>query len=270
MTTDLADPGLASLSPALRVPSGPSFPAFEIKFLVSDETAAQVEQQLLRALAPDPHADPALGGMYAISSLACDSPDFAVFFRDPKTRNRKYRLRRYGASDAVYLERKRSKDGKVRKRRVEAARADLASIAEGESSLPSHAWFLRELQVLDAAPVCLLRYHRRALFGVGSEGPMRVTFDRNIRGTLAAGWSFDPQGDERTLLQGLVVCEFKFQAAMPSQMKNVVAALGLEPTGVSKYRTCVRAFAQELGVTLPAANDHDAKVELADRGAARA
>lgn len=267
MHTDRSDPPdtqLSSLSPAFRTPGAASVPAFEIKFLLSDVAAADVERQLLRALVPDPHADPALGGMYAISSLACDSPDFAVFFRDPKARNRKYRVRRYGASDVIYLERKRSKDGKVRKRRVEAAQSSLSSIAQGESPLPSHDWFMRELQALDARPICLLRYHRRALFGVGPEGPMRVTFDRNIRATLALSWSFTPQGDERILLPGLVVCEFKFQAAMPSPMKSIVASLGLEPTGVSKYRTCVRAFVRELGVTLPDA------AESLDRRAARA
>lgn len=239
----------ASLSPSLRETTvGKPPAAYELKFLLREDRAREVEQMLLRTLLPDPHCDPALGGMYAITSLACDAPDFPVFFRDKRVRNQKFRVRRYGASDLIYLERKKSKDGRVRKRRVEASQTDLAAIAEGRNDLAGHAWFVREVQATDLRPVCVLRYLRRALFGMSDEGPMRVTFDRSIRGRLTRDWSFDATGDERGVLPEFVVCEFKFQSAMPSPMKAVVAALGLESTGCSKYRTCVRAFAAELGI----------------------
>lgn len=247
------------LSPALRqVSVGKSPTAYEIKFLLSEDLAREVEKLLLRSLLPDPHADPALGGMYAITSLACDAPDFPVFFRDPCVRNRKYRVRRYGASDVLYLERKRSKDGKVRKRRVEAATSDLAALAQGHSDRAGHAWFVREVQASGLAPICVMRYLRRALFGVSPEGPMRVTFDRAIRGALIREWSLDASEPERSLFSNVVVCEFKFQTAMPSPMKAALSALSLQPTACSKYRTCVREFAPELGLDLssaPSASD---------------
>lgn len=81
---------------------------------------------------------------------------------------------------------------------------------------------------------------------------MRVTFDRNIRGSLAPGWSLGFDAEERRLLDGAVVCEFKYYGSIPSPLKAAIAAMRLHPTGVSKYRTCVRAFARELGVEVPA------------------
>ena len=48
------------------------------------------------------------------------------------------------------------------------------------------------------------------------------------------------------------MCEFKFRNAMPAPLKTLVSEMRLEATGVSKYRTCVRAFAKELGLTLEA------------------
>lgn len=246
-----ADPLAASLSPALRRGEAAALgPAFEVKFLLSEERARELEERLLRALLPDPHSDPALGGMYAITSLACDGPTFGVFFRDEGMKNRKYRVRRYGSSDLVYLERKRSRQGRVRKRRVEAGLSEFGEVAQGRAGDVGQAWFAKELRAHDLTPVCRLRYLRRALFGVDADGAMRVTFDRGIRGALADGWTMEARSEERPLLSNVVVSEFKFHNAMPGTLKSVVAAMRLEATGVSKYRTCVRAFAGELGVDL--------------------
>ncbi len=251
------DTRAASLSPSLHGHgANRAVPAYEIKFLLTEEGAREAEQRLHSALLPDPHSDPALGGMYAIRSLICDNAAFGVFFRDESLRNRKYRVRQYGGSDTVYLERKRSNSGRVRKRRVEASPADLIHVGAGNAIDAAHAWFVSGLRAHDLAPVCLVRYLRRALFGVCPDGPVRVTFDRSIRASLAPAWSLESQGEERPLLDGAVVCEFKFHNAMPAPLKSVIAAMKLEAVGVSKYRTCVRAFAHELGIDLSRAAVH--------------
>jgi hypothetical protein len=242
-------PHSVSLSPSLQRDSVSSKSvAYEVKFIIKPEQAVEAEERLIRALLPDPHSDPALQGMYAITSLACDTPRLGVFHRDVSLRYRKYRVRRYGASSAVYLERKRSRQGKVRKRRVEATVADLEAIAARRADDVSHSWFVNEIAAEDLSPVCRIRYLRRAMFGVSPEGPMRVTFDRHIQGSLAKGWSLEAGGPELPLLQGQVICEFKFQVSMPTTLKAVMSAMKLEATGISKYRACVRAFAEELGV----------------------
>jgi hypothetical protein len=245
----VADPGC--LSPGLRVGVlQTAGPAYEIKFLLDEAGAREVEERLLRSLRPDPYSDPAQGGMYRITSLACDNGAFGVFCRDEGMRNRKYRVRRYGDSGVVYLERKRSRQGKVRKRRCGAVIGDLEAVGSGRSEQAGHAWFLREVAALELTPVCRVTYLRRALFGDSAEGAVRVTFDRAIEGVLSPGWVLEGGGEKRGLLTGRVVCEFKFHHAMPSILKEVVGAMRLVPTGVSKYRSCVRAFAAELGVDL--------------------
>lgn len=246
------DAPAASVSPSLHAEARLARrAAYEIKFLVTAGQALEVEERLRHVLRPDPHSDPALGGMYSIVSVACDDPAFSAFFREERVKNRKYRVRRYGAADVVYLERKRSRKGRVRKRRVAAPLAGLADLAAGRAGDAAHAWFVHEVRAGELTPVCRIRYLRRALFGAGPEGPVRVTIDRGIRGGLVRGWSLDARGEERPLLDGAVVCEFKFTEAMPAPLKALAAAMRLEATGVSKYRTCVRAFARELGVTLP-------------------
>jgi hypothetical protein len=250
---NLADPSgdrIASLSPSLAGAclSASGGPAYELKFLLNDDQAREMEGRLMDALLPDPHADPTLGGMYAVTSLACDSPDLGVFYRDARMRNRKYRVRRYGASETVYLERKRSRQGRVKKRRAPALGAGLGDIVTGKAGDASHGWFVRELSARELAPVCRIRYLRRALFGTGPDGAMRVTFDRRIRASLAPGWSLDFDAEERPLLEGVVVCEFKFHSAMPGPLKAIVADMHLEAMGVSKYRACIRAFSKEVGI----------------------
>jgi hypothetical protein len=224
--------------------------AYEIKFLLSESLAREVEASLAGVLATDPHADPALGGAYAITSLYCDTSRWDVYFREGRHATRKYRARRYGPADGgpVFIERKIVVDRRVRKRRTAVVEPLLARTVEGCSG--EAEWFGRQVAARGLAPACRVRYLRRAMFGVGPEGPMRVTFDRSIRGALARGWTFDA-GEERPLLDGVVVCEFKFDDAMPTPMRAIVAELNLDPTGTSKYRSCVGAFAAELGLPAP-------------------
>ncbi len=246
------DNGGASVSPSLRASQSQAYVrAYEVKFLLTEAVSRKVEAIFEGVLQPDPHADRALGGMYTVTSLACDGPDFHVYFRDRKARNRKYRVRRYGSAESVFLERKHSRKGRVRKRRVEANIGDLLVIGEDHAAHASQNWFVRELRMQDLSPVCRMRYMRRAIFGASAQGPVRVTFDRDIVGSVSRAWSMEQQGEERSLLEGLVICEFKFNDSMPTMLRDAMDQLGLEATGVSKYRTCVRAFATTLGLDLP-------------------
>lgn len=241
-----------SLSPSLRVGEGPRS-AYEVKFLLNEAEAREAEARLTGILAPDPHSDPTLGGMYDVRTIACDGADLPVFFRDARMDCRKYRVRRYGEDARIYLECKRSRKGRVSKRREAMALDALPGLMNGDRvgiGEAAGAWFVREVQKLDLAPVCVVRCLRRALYGDVGEGPMRVTFDRSVRTARAWGWSFDAAGEPREVLGGVVVCEFKFHDAMPTPLKAVAAAMRLSPLGVSKYRASVRTLASELGVVV--------------------
>ncbi len=65
----------------------------------------------------DPHASPEIGDGYLITTLYCDTPAFDVFHQNGSYGNAKYRLRRYGHGEEIFLERKLRNRQMVVKRR---------------------------------------------------------------------------------------------------------------------------------------------------------
>jgi hypothetical protein len=158
----------------------------------------------------------------------------------------KFRVRRYGAGAHVFLERKTRRGLRVRKRRIAVDGAWAGPAPDGPGS-----WFGRAAAQRRLRPVAIIAYDRRAFEWTGPGGPVRVTFDRAIRGTPADGWRV-PEIPRRAaaLLDGAVVAEFKYRGALPDRLKRIVLDLGLSATGASKYRRCVEA----LGLAPPREN----------------
>lgn len=217
-------------------------PAFEVKFLLTDAEAREVERRLRPRLAPDPHADPALGGAYRVTSVYFDTPTFDVYRRSDGFRRRKFRLRRYGIAATAFLEQKSKKAQRVRKRRTAVPLVELPRLAgEVPPDWPG-AWFVKKLADRGLRPVCRVSYERVAFIGATPDGPIRLTFDRAPRGGPATGPNPDPVADGPELLTGEVITELKFLGAMPGPFKAVVEDLRLTPRSVSKYRRCVEAI----------------------------
>lgn len=220
--------------------AGPA--AYEVKFLLDEGQAADVVALLGGRLDPDPHADPALGGAYRTTSLYTDTPDFAVFRRLGESARSKFRVRRYGAGGPVFLERKDKDGDRVHKCRASVGPHELPVLAD-----PAHppgwvgGWFHCQLGLRRLHPVCRVTYERVAFLGRADGGTVRVTFDRKARGEATHGWDLTPVAAGPELLPGQVICEFKFRLAMPLMFKEIVGALGLNPTTVSKYRRFVTA-----------------------------
>lgn len=232
--------------------AGDKTPAFEMKFLLDEAQAREVEARLRACLAPDPHADPAVGNGYRITSLYCDTPRWDVFRRAGRYGGFKLRVRQYGACEQLFLERKARRRNRVRKRRSvilldELARFHAANLDSGWEG----AWFRRQLLRNELAPVCLITYERVAYFGSGLEGPLRLTFDRQIHGTLSTTWSLHAEEPRHHLLARQVVCEFKFRGSLPAIFKSVISAMQLTPTGVSKFRHCLAAWGVEASGVAP-------------------
>lgn len=218
--------------------------SYEIKFLLESAAALAVEERLRSVLRPDPHGDPLLDGAYRITSLYCDTPALDVFHKRGSYGRRKFRVRRYGESEAVFLERKTVRESRVRKRRTAV---DVGELARLSGAGPATAawdgeWYLRQIVQRGLRPVCRIAYQRRAYFGCLEGYPARVTFDRAIAGALVAGWEFRGATQERGLLDGLVVCECKFAVALPAALKAVIQEFGLTARGLSKYRRCIETF----------------------------
>jgi hypothetical protein len=230
-------------SPSLGSAARRGRPAHEMKFLLDEALAQQVEERLRPLLVPDPHGDPEHGNAYHLRTLYCDTPERAVLHRRGRFRLFKLRLRQYGTSPRVFLERKSKRRETVRKRRTTILLDHLPLFAAGRpDSLGEASWFHRQLVRNRLAPVCSIEYERVAYYGNSGGEPVRLTFDRRIRGGLASEWSLAPHLSAQPILPELVVCEFKFRGALPALFKSVIAALQLVPRGVSKYRHGMQTF----------------------------
>jgi hypothetical protein len=233
------------LSPSL-VRAGRGAPsAYEWKFLVDEALALRIEDTLRDSLMVDPHGDERFGGAYPVTTIYFDTPNQDVLRGLGRHKLRKYRLRRYGDALEYFLERKTKQGTRVRKRRDAVTEDRLATaMGIGGDASPEHSpgWFGRQVARQQLRPTCRIQYLRRAYYGANSEGRLRLTFDRDLRGALVDGWSMRVVGPDVPILTDRVVCEFKFVQTMPSLFKRVIQDLQLLVSGYSKYRNGMRIF----------------------------
>lgn len=228
-------------SPGLRAAPGAA-PAFELKFELAQNDVFRLKAWAVQHLRPDPHG---VDGCYRVTSVYCDTPQFDVFHRSSGYKASKLRLRRYGAADFVFLERKVKRGDQIRKRRVEVAPEDLQHLATyvGGAIPPagwSASWFLEHALKKQVTPTCRVGYRRTAFFGMSGGQSVRLTIDENMIGAPARGWEAQPLQEGLALMPGGALLELKFQDAMPELFRNLLPELPARAARVSKYRRCVR------------------------------
>jgi hypothetical protein len=221
--------------------------ASEIKFLVDSHTAAGIRSWARSMLQADPHGSGSHGDEYLITSLYFDTDDFAVFRQIGSYGRSKYRIRRYGSSNAVFLERKMRTRRVLSKRRTPVVCEDLAMLAgarqPGKNGNHEWAgtWFRERLRVRRFAPMIQVSYHRTARIAETELGTIRLTVDDDLRALPAAGLSFLP-GSGDVVNHSHSIVEFKFRMAMPLVFKQLVEHFAIEPQRVSKYRMAATAL----------------------------
>jgi hypothetical protein len=233
------------LSPGLGAASGGE-PAFELKFHLSLTQALDVEEWARGCLQPDSHGDE---GSYGITSVYCDTQHLDVFHRSPGYRRSKYRLRRYGETSEVYLERKKRWGDRVKKTRSRIQNDDLTLIADGSApeDWPGN-WFLERVASRGLAPACSVTYRRTAFLGMAGESPVRLTLDRDLLGAPANGWAAR-QCSGLPLFPGGALLEMKFHVHLPELFRTLLLRLPLMQGRVSKYRRCVEVCGLASGPT---------------------
>jgi hypothetical protein len=232
---------LVVASPSLVGAEEPNATAYELKFLLDEARAAELEARARARLALDPHGEAALGGAYRITTLYCDTPALHMYWRSPSYRRRKFRVRRYGAEETAYLERKTRKADRVAKKRQLAALGELPLLGREPGADWPCGWFHRQLAARDLRPVALVAYERVALIGQGADGALRLTFDRRLRGVRWQEWSVPGVERGAAFLEGRVIVEMKFRTALPGLFQELMARFRLQPTAASKYRQCIDA-----------------------------
>lgn len=213
----------------------------EIKFLLDAAQSAAILAWARRNLSPDPHAAPGLEG-YQVTSLYFDTPERDVLHRRGSYARSKYRIRRYQASDLVFLERKMKNGVLVGKTRSLVPQSELPRLEAVQPDMGWDGyWFHRRLQARRLQPFFQIVYQRSAFVGVAAAGAIRLTLDHDLRAVPAQHLRFRDRGPGIELLPGRRILELKFQREMPALFRQLLAGHALTPQSVSKYRLACHA-----------------------------
>jgi len=229
------------LSPSLEVRENRELAA-EIKFRVPAVLGGEIRSWARQWLAPDPHAGGAAGDTYRTTSIYFDTESFDVLQKTGSFGRSKYRIRRYGDSHGVFLERKLKTHDLVSKRRSVVDIADLARLANTEPrrGWPGY-WFHRRIHARLLSPVCQISYLRTARVGSGDFGPIRLTLDQDVRAIPANRTDFHHTRPGTPLSEQYLILELKFRRALPELFKQLIGTFRLEAQPVSKYRLAAAA-----------------------------
>ncbi len=219
--------------------------ATELKFLIAAELAAEIRTWARQEMAPDPYAAGPHGDTYQTTTLYFDTPEFDVYHRRGSFGRSKYRVRQYGASDMVFLERKMRTRDRLAKRRTLVPIGDVSTLGGAVPDRAwSGAWLHRRLLARALRPVCIVRYDRCARVAMSAAGPLRLTVDQHLRARVASDFALDgldvtsPTTD---LLAGDMILELKFRQAVPALFKRLIETFSLSSRKLSKYRTVAPA-----------------------------
>lgn len=227
----------------------------EVKFVVDLARGQQIRAWARSHLAPDPHGAGAFGDEYHTTSLYFDTASFDVFHRRGSFGRAKYRIRRYGDGDQVFLERKLRRPHLLVKRRALVPMADLSRLeAPAEEWWPGR-WFEKRRAARGLAPVCEVSYDRMARGATADGGTARLTLDGAIRVRSTRHVRFSGELGI-PLLPDTLILELKFRDYMPALFKGLIERLQLQPARASKYRLGLTALS-------PAGlGEHDELVEM--------
>ena len=230
------------MSPSTDMRENREFAA-EVKFVLDSEMAAQIRNWARKHLLPDPHASGANGDNYGLCSLYFDNDQFDVYRRYGSFGRCKYRIRRYGSNDTVFVERKLKTRGLLAKRR---SLVPIKSLALLEASMPQLGWegkwFHDRIQLRQLHPVCLIAYQRMARYSLCNNRPIRLTIDENIYAAATNEISFNNELVWKGVLENQNILEIKYRIEMPLLFKNLIEEYDLKPQPVSKYRLAIGAL----------------------------
>lgn len=204
-------------------------------------------------LAPDGHGAGAHRDVYSTTSLYFETPAFDVYQRRGSFGRAKYRVRRYGDSDVVFLERKFRTSQLLAKRRTTVPLTDLERIgAPHPDPAWQGYWFYRRLNARKLRPLIQLSYDRVARVGSSDHGPFRMTVDCNLHVLPMPAHTF-LLGVGMPILTDKCIVELKYCQQLPAIFKSLVEDLNLELQKVSKFRVGLRS----LDYPLPKDPDED-------------
>lgn len=232
-------------------------PTVEIKFIVDPDRARRIRAWARMHCTPDPHGAGSCGDEYDTCTLYFDTAELDVFGRHGSFARAKYRVRRYGTADAIFLERKLRRPGVLIKRRI-ACPIDRLDLLNDTGAVHdwSGEWFHRRLRLRRLQPVCQVSYRRMARHAASSEGVVRLTVDTELRVRQTDEARFSNEA-ATPFLESHAIVELKMGKGVPAICRRLVEEFGLSPHNASKYR---------LGMTWLGHGDPHARAALARSG----
>ena len=210
--------------------------AREVKFLVDAKTRPALVEWARTNLAADGHGDGVYADEYNTVTLYFETDKFDVFHRHKSYGRSKFRVRRYGHSDIVFLERKFRTDRLLAKRRTTVPVNDLEHLVDAKPDInwPGY-WFHRRINLRQLKPIVQMSYERVARIGNVGSGPVRMTIDTNLRVLPMPDRALIP-GVGLPLLEDKTIVEVKYRIELPVLFKEMAEKFGLQVQKVSKYR----------------------------------
>lgn len=217
---------------------------------------------LRKAIEPFAEIDPHGRGFedvgYTVRSIYLDSPNL-LYYHEKQAHlqhRKKLRLRGYNQQDGddfLFLEIKRKNTTSVEKDRAAVRHDDVGALFQSgrytdyicsatHDGIDAGRRFFFHVYRENLRPTNLVVYEREAFQG-RFDRTFRVTFDRDVRGSLYPGFDelFVEDG-MRHAMPGYFIMEVKFTTRMPAWMRQVIAEFGLMQQAASKYCMCVDVF----------------------------
>ena len=200
-------------------------------------------RQRLRAIAePDPHA---IDGRYHIRSLYFDNGyDKALREKiDGVNMREKFRIRLYNHdSSVIHLEKKSRRNGLGTKFSADLTAEEAQSIVDGgldwmkDCDRPLVMELYCKMVYQGLRPKTLVDYTREPF--IYRPGNVRVTFDYDIRTGLRCTDLLDPDCVTIPAGDAPILMEVKWDAFLPSVIRDAVQARGRRAEAFSKYAQC--------------------------------
>ena len=219
--------------------------AREIKFVIDADLAGPIRQWARTHLDPDIHGGGPHGDEYRTASVYFDNDAFDVFNRRGSFGRSKYRIRRYGNDETVFLERKMRQPAVLAKRRTTLALTALPQLIESEIDVDSPGyWFQRRVAARRLRPVCEVAYSRMARSVLRHGEPVRLTLDADLRARPASDAQFPDEASlaAKPAMPGRLILELKYRGETPAVFRQLVEEFALAPQSASKYRLGVAAI----------------------------
>lgn len=217
---------------------------YELKYIISEATAASLKSQLRSLMPMDKHSV-SKEYSYIIRSCYFDDPYSNAYYEklEGVEFRKKYRLRMYNYDPSVIkLECKHKDENMTYKEDCTVSKPIAEAILKGEysrirSSHPFMQQFLADAMSKHLRPSIIVDYKRTAFTYPISE--VRITFDEELRSGAHNLDFFDPDMVTFPMYpEKQLVLEVKCNDFIPQHILNVLATNSLLRQAVSKFALC--------------------------------